>query len=692
MKKLVFITAICLGLWGKIDAQKVQILPIPQQVEISPKILRIDRKFEVSVHNLPSISQLAINRFIGYWEKKTLKKCQITSKSNTDFDFSIDADWQGKSTSPEEYEIRIDSKIHLKSKTKEGFLHGLTSLSQLIKSDEQGYFLPQCQIYDWPRFPHRGLMVDVARHFIPMDVILRSIEAMAASKFNVLHLHLSDDEGFRIESKKYPNLHLKGSNGSYFTQEEIRKIVKFASDRAITVIPEFDLPGHSQSWLVGYPELASEDKTYQLGPRFIIEEDKPINPMALGQMINSQSTPTINPTEKKTYKFLENLFKEMVDLFPGPYLHVGMDENNGIAWKKNQKIQAFMKTNYIANEHDLQAYFGEKLNQIVKKLGKKTIMWEEGYHPNLSNDVTLQLWKPALMGKVLQTEEAALKNHQVIVSRGFYLDYFMPAAFHYANSELLDLKNDNWVIGGEAAIWTELVDQNNFEIRIWPRAIAVASRLWSSKEEKDIERFYDNLTVFDVYLRNLGIEHRLRSEGQLENVLNRSLTDSDKLFFQLVSPIKGFKRLIGTMTQPTSSKLDHFNAFADVLPSDSYVKWEIRNQIKLYLLDPTNVETKNALVTQLNNWSNAALQIEKQEQNSIHLKQLVPLARQINLCSQLVLTFLKDEKSIDKNQIASEIAKLKKMNAADLESVITDELEALLNGKLKDVDVKLSLF
>ncbi len=692
MKHFVLTLFLGLAVTAHAFAQIVPILPIPQKVELSQKTLRLNRKLTFRTQHLPHSSQLAINRLITNWEKKTLSKYLVIANEGSDIDLSIQPDWKGQSSSLEEYELKINDHIQLKAKTNAGLLHAFESLAQLIQSDEQGYFLPNCMIADWPRFAHRGLMIDVARHFIPVDVMLRSIDAMAASKLNVLHLHLSDDEGFRIESKKYPNLHLRGSNGSFYSQEEMRKIVKFASDREILVIPEFDLPGHSQSWFVGYPELASEKKEYQLGPRFVIEEGKPMNPMALTQMINSQSTPTINPTEKKTYQFLENFFKEMMELFPGPYFHVGMDENNGIAWKKNPTIQAFMKSNHIANEHDLQAYFGERLNLIVKKLGKKTVMWEEGFHQNLSENVAVQLWKPALMGKVLQAEEAALKNHQVIVSRGFYLDYFMPAAFHYLNTELLDLKNDQWVIGGEAAIWTELVDQNNFETRTWPRAVAVAARLWSSKEEKDLDKFYERLPSFDKHLTSLGLEHQMRSEAQLSSLLNQNLSDSDKQFFQLVAPLKGFKRLIGTMTQATALKMDHFSAFADILPSDSELKWEFRKSIKIYLQDPSNSINRTTINDYLKNWVLFDKLFSTKQEQSYQLKKILPMAKQISHCSQLVLNFLNSENAIEKSQILAEISKLKKMNVADLECVIADELEALVNGKLKDIDLKLSFF
>jgi len=693
MKKYFLAIFLWLSAFVPIFAQKIQILPIPQQVEKGTGVLRITKKFNFEISNLPSNKILhAVKRLQENWEKKTLKKVSNVSNAPSDLELQVDEKWEGRSSSTEEYQIQIQSKIIVKAKSDVGILHGLESLAQLIQSDSVGYFLPQVNISDWPRFSHRGLMVDVARHFIPVDQILRSIDAMAASKMNVLHLHLSDDEGFRIESKKFPLLHGKGSNGEFFTQTDIAKIVSYASERNIEVIPEFDLPGHSKSWFVGYRDLASEDKAYTIGPRFVIEEGAKVNLMSITQMINSQATPTINPANEKTYKFLEVLFKEMANLFPSPYFHIGMDENNGVAWKNNPSIQAFMASKKMANEHELQAYFGERLNQIVNKIGKKTVVWEEAFHPNMSKNMVVQLWKPAVMGKVLQAHEVVSNQQQAIISRGFYLDYFLPSAFHYLNPELLNLKSDVGTLGGEAAIWTELVDKNNFELRVWPRAVSVASRLWSAKEEQHVETFYQNLQAFDRHLVSLGVQHHAQSENHLEVLLGGRLTDADHTLFNIVSPLKGYKRLMNAMTQPTASQFSHFEQFADALPSDSFAKWELRVAVDNYLQDKLNVEKRNQLILQLNKYASLHSYIETKSKKAIHLQALLPLVKQISYCSQLVSNKLNMLDAKSDAEILTEISKLKKLAVADLECVVSDELESIVNGKLKEIDLKLSLF
>lgn len=693
MKIINYATALFLVATFTVTAQKITVLPIPQKITEQSSTFRIDRKFNVDLSSLPSSRvENAVKRLQTIWEKKTLQKVTNLSAKENDLQLLIDQNWKGSSNSNEEYELQISNKIQIKAKSEIGLLHGLETVAQLIQSDSKGFYLPQVSISDWPRFSRRGLMVDVARHFIPLDQILHSLDAMAASKMNVLHLHLSDDEGFRIESKRYPQLHLKGSNGEFFTQEEIKKIVTYATERGIEVVPEFDLPGHSQSWFVGHPELASEKKEYKIGPRFIIEEGKPMNMMSIMQLMNSQATPTINPANEKTYQFIENLFREMTTLFPGPYLHIGMDENNGVAWKNNPQIQAFMKSKNIPNEHELQAYFGERLNKIVNKLGKTTIVWEDAFHPAISNNIAVQLWKPALMGKVLQVDEVSAKQNKSIISRGFYLDYFMPAAFHYMNPEVLLIKSDEGVLGGEAAIWSELVDKNNFELRIWPRAISVASRLWSSNNEQDVDTFYELLPSFDRHLTSIGVKHHAQTESHLKTLLNGDLTDMDRQFFGTVAPVKGFKRLMGLIGQPTVNQFTHFNQFADALPSDSFLKWEFRKLVKEYLKDQSNLTLRGKIMDQLALWTKLNAYMEQRSNSSVHVQKLLPLVKQLSLCSQLVHDKLNLNNPKTDAQILSEISKLSKTNSAELECVITVELESLVSGKLKELDLKMSLF
>ncbi len=254
----------------------------------------------------------------------------------------------------ESYVLIVEkNKIQINAITELGALHALETLLQLLETDGQVYYFQEAVIEDAPRFPWRGLMLDVCRHFIPMEVIKRNIDGMAALKLNILHLHLSEDQGFRIESKKYPRLHEMGSDGQYFTQEQIREIIAYAGNRGIRVIPEFDMPGHSTAWFVGYPELSSKDTVYSIERRWGVKD------------------PVMDPTRESTYEFLDAFIGEMAGLFPDQYFHIGGDENNGKHWGLNPDIQQYMQDNGYKNTHELQSYFVDRVEQIVNKYGKR---------------------------------------------------------------------------------------------------------------------------------------------------------------------------------------------------------------------------------------------------------------------------------------------------------------------------------
>src|SRR5579859_7265475 len=230
-------------------------------------------------------------------------------------------------------------KAQLSAPSSLGVMRGLQTFLQLVQVSPQGFAVPAITIDDRPRFPWRGLMIDPSRHFMPVDVIKRNLDAMAAVKLNVFHWHLSDNQGFRVESKKFPKLQEMGSDDLYYTQEQVRDIIAYAHERGIRVVPEFDMPGHSTSWLVGYPDLASNPGPYSIGREFGVFD------------------PAMDPTRESTYKFLDKFIGEMAKLFPDQFFHIGGDEVNGKAWDSNPKIQEFMRTHGLKSNNDLQAYF-----------------------------------------------------------------------------------------------------------------------------------------------------------------------------------------------------------------------------------------------------------------------------------------------------------------------------------------------
>ena len=272
----------------------------------------------------------------------------------------------------ESYELTVnDSSAQLSAPTPLGLLHGLQTFLQLVQITPTGFVVPAVTIKDQPRFPWRGMLIDVSRHFIPLDVLKRNLDGMAAVKMNVLHWHLSDDQGFRVESKVFSKLTGMGSDGQFYTQAEIREFIAYAHDRGIRVVPEFDMPGHSRSWVIGYPDLASGP-----GP-FTLETGDPI----------------MDPTRESTYKFLEKFIAEMSKLFPDAYFHIGGDEVDGKQWNANPKIQEFIHAHGMKNNQDLQTYFNQRLEKIVSRNHKIMVGWDEILHPDLPKNIVVQSWR-----------------------------------------------------------------------------------------------------------------------------------------------------------------------------------------------------------------------------------------------------------------------------------------------------------
>jgi hexosaminidase len=465
----------------------------------------------------------------------------------------------------ESYSLDVsDSKVLLKAPTVVGVLRGLETFLQLLDGDGKGYFIPAVSIQDKPRFPWRGLLIDVARHFEPVEVLKRNLDAMAAVKLNVLHWHLTDDQGFRIECKRYPGLHQTGSDGLYYTQGQARDIIAYARDRGIRVMPEFDMPGHVTSWLVAHPELGSAPGPYQIERK-------------AGIML-----PAFDPTREETYKFLEGFFAEMSALFPDAYVHIGGDENEGHQWTSNSQIQAFMKAKEIKDNHALQAYFNQRISKTLQKLGKKVIGWEEILHPDLPRDTVVQSWRgPQSLA------EAARKGYDGILSAGFYIDLVFPTWQHYAvdpaaSDSNLSEKELQHILGGEATMWGEWVGPETIDSRIWPRTAAIAERLWSPRDVKDVGDMYRRLDAISIQLEELGLTHEKNVDVLLRRMATTENIQPLKTLVSLVEPVKEYRRgrshpatMLTPLTRlidaarPDSAAARRFAALVDGLLSDA---------------------------------------------------------------------------------------------------------------------------
>jgi len=707
MKKLYILAAFCFQFIAFATAQ-INVMPYPSSVKTGDGKLRLSNYFSISVYpSKDSLLMNGANRLLQSLNRKTStfflqeyitpesndveSACQITSGKPGNFQQGTD----------ESYKLTITSnRITLDAQHSIGALRGMETILQLLSKDEQGFYFPLVDISDKPRFGWRGLMIDVARHFIPLDVLKRNIDAMAAVKLNVLHLHLTDDEGFRMESKVYPKLHQMGSNGNYYTQAEMKGLIEYARLRGIMVIPEFDLPGHSRSWFAGYPELASTPGVYEPGHRFIFNGTKPLPELIA--MINSTATPTIDPSKEYTYQFLDKLIGEMSSIFTSACFHIGADENNGVAWKQNANIVAFMKKNNIPDTKALDHYFVMRMYAIIKKHKRTMVGWEELFNKNLPKDVIVQKWKPevAMMGTPLKAETVIAQGNPVIISSGFYLDHHMPAHVYYLNSaipktDIADPAIKANLLGGEAAQWTEIADAENIEGRIWPGTAAIAERLWSAASVTDIDDMYRRLNILNLDLDEGGLQHFANQDKELRRLTGTQDISQVKQLTDVLTPVRGYKRLFGRMSKSNeeTNAIAPLNEVADIVFVDSRKKREFRQQVGNYLKKDSLAE--QAVRQQLRQWINEEQQWEAFKGNtalmavSVHAHNLSVLS-----AAALEAMDMRKKGSMGEDWLAAKKELIKKASVAagDVELAVIPELEALITGILKPEPAQYPLF
>lgn len=450
----------------------------------------------------------------------------------------------------ESYSLTVTPQgVHLSAATDVGAMRGLATLAQLVQNDGQRYFLPAVSIQDSPRFRWRGLMLDCSRHFEPIGVIERTLDGMEAVKLNVFHWHLSDDQGFRMESKTFPLLTQLGSDGQYYTQEQARDIVAYARARGIRVVPEFDMPGHTSSWMVGYPQLASAAGPFHIQTRFGVFD------------------PVMDPTRESTYRFLDKFIGEMAAIFPDPYMHIGGDENNGVEWHNNPKIQAFMQAHHLTTTAELQAYFNQRLLKILEKHGKRMIGWDEVLTPDLPKSVAVQSWRGSA-----SLAQAAREGHDGILSAGYYLDHMERASEYYKNdpipaSSTLDAADRAHILGGEVCVWGEYVSPRNIDSRIWPSTAAIAERLWSPQSVNDADDLYRRLGVESLRLEALGLKQISQEDASLRALAGTRRIGPLRVLAAVLEPVNFSVR--GSWSDKhgvtTLMPLDHI---VDALPPD----------------------------------------------------------------------------------------------------------------------------
>ncbi|MHB8055490.1 MAG: beta-N-acetylhexosaminidase, partial [Candidatus Aminicenantales bacterium] len=516
----------------------------------------------------------------------------------------------------ESYRLTVSpDRILLIAPTDLGLLHGFETILQLLGAGPDGYFVPCVQIDDAPRFPWRGLMIDSGRHFQPVEVIKRNLDGMAAVKMNVLHWHLSEDQGFRVESKIFPELQALGSDGLYYSQAQIRDIVAYAADRGIRVYPEFDMPGHSTSWFPGYPELASAPGPYRISRTYGVLH------------------PAFNPANPNVYAFLDAFLGEMTGLFPDPFFHIGGDENNGEDWDANPEIQDFMKEKGLADNEALQAYFNLRLLEILNKHGRRMVGWDEIFQPGLPKDIVIHSWRgtDALV-------QAARKGYAGILSNGYYIDLVQPAAEHYLNDPLpagsgLSAAEAALVLGGEATMWTELVSPETIDSRIWPRTAAIAERLWSPADVRDVDDMYRRLDIISIQLEEHGLTHIKNRDMILRRLVRGTEIGPLLTLASAVEPLKGYNRHTLGKVQTTLAPLTRF---VDAVPPESSEARLFRLTADVFLAR-RDAGSAEALRMSLENWRANHDALKPLLVNAPVLQEIEPLSRGLSEASKIGL-------------------------------------------------------
>jgi hexosaminidase len=507
----------------------------------------------------------------------------------------------------------------LRAATPLGTMHGLQTFLQLVSITADGFAAPAVSIQDQPRFPWRGLMIDVSRHFISVPVLKRNLDGMEAVKINVFHWHLSDNQGFRVESHKFPKLQEQGSDGLYYTQDEIRDLIAYAHDRGIRVVPEFDMPGHSTAWFVGYPELASGPGPYQIWQQWGVAD------------------PAMDPTNEKTYKFLNDFFAEMAKIFPDQYFHIGGDEVNGKQWDANPKIQEFMKSHNIKNNEGLQAYFSQRVQELVVKHGKTPVGWDEILVPGVPKNIVIQSWRGT---EALAT--AAKEGYRGILSNGYYIDLGWSAARHYAVDPMggaaanLTPEEKERILGGEATMWSEYVNWENVDSRIWPRTAAIAERYWSPQSTTDVASMYARMESESTRLEWLGLTHRTYQRQMVQRLVGSGSPEETAALSTLAAalePVKDYERE-GDKVPPSNQT--PLNRVVDTVHPESEVSRRFSVAVDQFLASSCKDAAKAAeLRGQLAAWARNDARLQPLAQRSSLVQNVSPASEALSQAAEL---------------------------------------------------------
>ena len=583
VKLFLTIFALLSGISSFCQDRTSDLMPVPRSVKTTGESFRIKKSFTIAVTGNPGDrvyreATRSLRRFdnrMGFFFKQGIIGVGDNLKS-AGLLIEVKRPAEIKLYEDESYQIFSGKQqVRIVANTDLGAIRGLETLQQLISVDDDGYYFPGVEISDAPRFPWRGLLLDITLHWMPMDVVKRTLDCMASVKMNVLHLHLTEDQMFGIESKVYPRLHEVGSEGNYYTQGDIREIIAYADQRGIRILPEFDVPGHCTSWLKAYPQLASVKRDYEL------------------QRYYGVFDPALDVTKDYTYKFLDSLFTEMANLFPDEYFHIGGDENTGKDWDRNPDIKAYMEKKGMTTYRELETEFISRLLPILKKNGKKMMGWDEILRPGVPHDIMIQSWRGTE-----SLVEAAKNGYTGLLSTGYYIDLIQPTDFHYLvdpvpSNTTLTPEQQKLIVGGEATMWTEHVTPETVDSRIWPRSAAIAERLWSDGSVTDVDDMYRRLDRISLLLEGMGSTHLKNKEMLMRRLADSYDTKALEVLVDVIEPLKIYERNAGDTMYTVFSP---YTKIADVATPDQKVAREFRKHVTTYCTTKDKILEENIMM------------------------------------------------------------------------------------------------
>ena len=505
--------------------------------------------------------------------------------------------------------------IKIKANKPAGLFYGVQTLLQLLPSQIESkvlvkninWVVPIVEIQDFPKLGWRGLMFDVARHFFTKDEVKQYIDAMSKYKYNVLHLHLTDDEGWRIEIKGYPKLTEIGAwnvkregefgdfipplaneprnYGGFYTQEDIKELVRYAKDRFIEIMPEVDVPGHSLAAIASYPELSCTPDAVN----YKVRSGEKIMDWSGGAPPKALLDNTLCPANELAYSFMDSVISQLATLFPFEYIHLGGDEAPINFWQKNEQIKALMAREGIKNSTEVQGYFTRRVEKIVESKGKKMMAWDEVLEGGVSPTTAVMSWRGMKYGI-----EAALNKHEVVMSPTTYayLDYMQsdvisePRVYaslrlnkSYEFEPVPEGVDPQYIKGGQANLWTEQVYTiRQAEYMTWPRAFAIAESVWSPKDKKNWPEFFSRV---EEHFKRLDFSETKYSPAVYDPIFKVGKTSDNKLTIDLSLEVEGldiyysfdnsfpdrfYPKYMGTLTAPIDAKQLKLITYKDKVP------------------------------------------------------------------------------------------------------------------------------